>query len=421
MAAKRKSRSSLLIVWSESVYWRRQFQLNFHITMFRKIIHIDMDAFYASVEIRERPQLAAKPVVVGGRAEGRGVVAAANYIARGFGVHSAMPTATALRLCPRLVVLPPRHDFYAKVSRQIHEIFNRYTPQIEPLALDEAFLDVTASERLFGPAEQIGREIKQVIFDELSLVASVGVAPNKFLAKLASDVDKPDGFVVVREEDVDTFLAPLPVTRIWGVGKVAAKGFERLGIRTIGQLSHYPANLIRQHFGNNGEQFLRLAQGIDERPVVSESEAKSISNETTFAIDITEPRVMRDCLHALTEQVAWRLRAHELKGRTVLIKVRFSDFTTLTRACSLDDVTDITAEIWRTVENLFEQRLPRPLPSVRLLGVGVSNFTEPLAQQGELFSQPDNERQRRIDSVLDEMQSRFGRGKVRRGKVPPPE
>ncbi len=386
--------------------------------MSRSIIHLDMDAFYASVEIRERPELATKPVVVGGRADGRGVVAAANYIARSRGVHSAMPTASAQRLCPELVVLPPRHEFYAKVSRQIHAIFNRYTPQIEPLALDEAFLDVTASEKLFGTAEQIGREIKQAIQDELSLVASVGIAPNKFLAKLASDIEKPNGFVVVQEGDIDAFLEPLPISRIWGVGKVAAKGFERLGIRTIGQLRHYSPRLISEHFGSSGEQFLRLAHGIDDRPVVSESEAKSISNETTFAVDITDPRVMHDWLHALTEQVAWRLRSHELKGRTVQLKVRLSDFTTLTRSYSLEDVTDITAEIWRAVQMLFEQRLPRPLPPVRLLGVGVSNFSEPLQQQGDLFSQQENEKQRRIDSVLDAMQSRFGREKVRRGKAP---
>ncbi len=385
---------------------------------YRRIIHVDMDAFYASVEIRERPELADRAVVVGGRADGRGVVAAANYIARRFGVYSAMPTATALRLCPELVVLPPRHALYAEVSRHIHEIFYRYTPQIEPLALDEAFLDVSASERLFGSAEKIGREIKLAILDELSLVASVGIAPNKFLAKLASDVEKPNGFVVVNEEDVEAFLAPLPVSRIWGVGKVSAKGFERLGIRTIGQLRHYSPRLIKEHFGNSGEQFLRLAMGVDDRAVVSESEAKSISNETTFAVDITDKRIMHDWLHVLTEQVAWRLRAHELKGRTIQIKVRFSDFTTLSRSHSLDDVTDVTAEIWCTVQMLFEQRLPKPLPAVRLLGVGISNFSEPMPQQGDLFAAGDVIQQRRIDSVMDAMQSRFGRGAIRRGNKP---
>lgn len=384
----------------------------------RQIIHVDMDAFYASVEIRERPELADKPVIVGGRADGRGVVAAANYIARRYGVHSAMPTATAMRLCPKAVVLAPRHSLYAEISEQIHTIFQRYTPQIEPLALDEAFLDVSASEKLFGSAPEIARAIKQAILDELHLVASVGVGPNKYIAKLAGDIDKPDGFVVVREEEVREFLAPLPVSRIWGVGTVAARTFEKLGIRTIGQLRHYSSALLRQHFGSSGEQFLLLACGIDERPVVSEHEAKSISNEMTFAVDISDPEVLHEWLHALTEQVAHRLRAHELKGRTVQLKVRFADFTTLTRAQSLPAVTDVTAEIRRVVQYLFEQRIPRPLQPVRLVGVGMSNFGEEEGVQEDLFASQEKHRQRKLDSLLDEMHSRFGKSVVSRGKVP---
>jgi len=386
--------------------------------MSRQIIHVDMDAFYASVETRERPELADKPVIVGGRPEQRGVVAAANYIVRRYGVHSAMPTATALRLCPAAVVLPPRHSFYAQVSQQIHAIFERYTPQIEPLALDEAFLDVTASVRLFGSAPEIGRAIKQAILDELGLVASVGVAPNKYLAKLASDIDKPDGFVVVKEGEVDAFLAPLPVSRIWGVGKVAAKTFDKLGIKTIGQLRAYSPQLLRQHFGSSGEHFLLLARGIDERPVVSEHEAKSVSNETTFAVDISDEEVLLEWLHALTEQVAQRLRGQELKGRTVQIKVRLADFTTLTRAHSLEEPTDITAEIWRVVKELFARRLPRPLQPVRLLGVGVSNFDEEGGGQADLFADGERKRQKNLDKLLDQMQSRFGRKAIRRGKKP---
>lgn len=384
--------------------------------MLRQIIHVDMDAFYASVEIRERPELADRPVIVGGRPEGRGVVSAANYIARRFGVHSAMPTSTALRLCPKAVVLPPRHSFYSEISRQIHAIFERFTDQIEPLALDEAFLDVTGSVKLFGPAPEIGHAIRQAVWDELQLVASVGVAPNKYLAKLASDVEKPNGFVVVNEEEVNDFLAPLPVNRIWGVGKVAARTFDKLGIRTIGQLRHYSPQLIRQHFGSSGEHFLLLARGIDDRPVVSEHEAKSISNETTFAVDITDTEVLRQWLHALTEQVGYRLRAHELKGRTVQIKVRLADFTTLTRAQSLADVTDITAEIWQSVQYLFAQKLPRPLPPVRLVGVGVSNFGEEGAAQQDLFASEERNKQRSLDGLMDQMQSRFGKAAIRRGK-----
>lgn len=389
--------------------------------MSRQIIHVDMDAFYASVEIREHPELAGKPVIVGGRPEGRGVVAAANYIARRYGVHSAMPVASALRLCPDVVILPPRHHLYAEISRQLHHIFHRYTPQVEPLALDEAFLDVTASEKLFGPAPEIANAIKQAIRDELQLVASVGVGPNKYIAKLASDIEKPDGFVVVVEEEVSEFLAPLPIGRIWGVGKVAARTFEKLGIRTIGQLRHYSPALLHQHFGSSGEQFLQLANGIDERPVISEQEAKSISNETTFAVDIDDPVVVREWLHALTEQVACRLRAHGLKGRTVQVKVRLADFTTLTRAQSLPAVTDITSEIWQVVRHLFERRLPRPLPALRLVGVGVSNFGDEEGQQEDLFASPQKQTQRKLDSMLDEIHSRFGKLAVSRGKRPTEE
>lgn len=385
----------------------------------RQIIHVDMDAFYASVEIRERPELADKPVIVGGRAGQRGVVSAANYIARRFGVHSAMPTATALRLCPQAVVLPPRHRFYAEISQQIHAIFERYTPQIEPLSLDEAFLDVTASLRLFGSAPEIGRAIKQAIKDELNLVASVGVAPNKYLAKLASDVDKPDGFVVVEEGKIAEFLEPLPVSRIWGVGKVALKTFDKLGIKSIGQLRSYSAQLLRQHFGSSGEHFLKLAHGIDERPVISEHEAKSISNETTFAVDVSDEEVLLEWLHALTEQVTQRLRGQGLKGRTVQLKVRFADFTTLTRSHSLDVPTDVTAKVWQIVGELFYNRLARPLEPVRLVGVGVSNFSEEVqSAQPDLFEEVEDGRQKRLDQLLDSMQSRFGRSVVRRGKKP---
>lgn len=384
--------------------------------MARQIIHVDMDAFYASVEIRERPELADRPVIVGGRPERRGVVSAANYIARRFGVHSAMPTSMALRRCPQAVLLPPRHSFYSEVSQKIHDIFQRYTDQIEPIALDEAFLDVTGSVRLFGPAPEIGRAIKQAIGQELRLVASVGVAPNKYLAKLASDINKPDGFVVVREEEAADFLAPLPVSRIWGVGKVALQRFEKLGIRTIGQLRHYSPQLLRQHFGRSGEQFLMLARGLDERPVVSEHEARSISNETTFAVDITDQEVLRQWLHALTEQVGYRLRASGLKGRTVQIKVRLADFTTLTRSQSLPDVTDITAEIWQAAQYLFTRRLPRPLGPVRLVGVGVSKLGDEGAVQPDLFAAGERERQRLLDSLMDRMQARFGKAAIRRGK-----
>lgn len=378
------------------------------------IIHIDMDAFFASVEIRDRPALAGQPVVVGGSAAERGVVAAANYVARRFGIHSAMPMGRAQRLCPALVILPVRGSHYAAVSRQIHAIFARYTPVIESLSLDEAFLDVSGSERLFGSPPEIARRIKQEIRQELKLTASVGIAPNKFLAKIASDVEKPDGFVVLAADQVQAFLDPLPVGRLWGVGKVAGAVFARLGIETIGQLRQYGLTPLRRHFGAAAEHLWALAHGIDERPVIAEYAAKSVSNETTFAVDISDPEILLAWLQQLTEQVAQRLRDMELEGRTVQIKVRYADFHTVTRAQSLPQPTHLTSDIWRTVKQLFQERLPRQDQPIRLVGVGVSNFAE-APSQGDLFAQVERERQRKLDATVDDINRRFG-GVMQRGK-----
>lgn len=287
------------------------------------ILHCDMDAFYASVEERDRPELVGKPVIVGGTPEKRGVVSAANYVARRYGVHSAMPAVTAHRLCPQGIYLPPRIDYYAEVSAQIRAIFERFTPLVEPLSLDEAFLDVTGSEHLFGPAVEIGRKIKQAIRQEIRLVVSAGVAPNKFLAKIASDLKKPDALVVVEPDKVQEFLDPLPVERLWGVGKQSSKVFQRLGIHTVGQLRQWPLDVLQARFGTSGEHLWKLAHGRDDRPVVREREAKSISHETTFEHDIADLEVLRAWLVDLTEQVGCRLRRHGLRGRTVQLKVRF--------------------------------------------------------------------------------------------------
>jgi DNA polymerase-4 len=366
------------------------------------------------VEIRERPELAGKPVIVGGSPTGRGVVSAANYVARRYGVHSAMPTATALRLCPEAVLIRPRHELYAQVSRRIRAIFERFTPEVEPLSLDEAFLDVTASEALFGPAEGIARRIKEAIREELRLVASVGVAPNKFVAKIASDVDKPDGLRVVGPDEVQAFLDPLPVSRLWGVGKVTSKVFEKLGIQTIGQFRRYPVALVREHFGNAGEQLLALANGRDERPVEAEREVKSVSNETTFATDLWDREVVRAVLLDLCDQVAARLRAQNLKGRTIHLKIRYADFTTLTRSHSLAEVTDATDVIWATVGQLFEHRLPPSRLAFRLVGVGVSGF-DAAPQQCDLGLETAEGRREKIDEVTDAIRARFGREALVRG------
>jgi DNA polymerase IV len=378
------------------------------------ILHVDMDAFYASVEQRERPELAGKPVIVGGTPEGRGVVAAANYVAREFGVHSAMPAVTAKRLCPHGIFLRPRMEYYAEVSDQIRAIFERFTPLVEPLSLDEAFLDVSGSERLFGPAETIGRAIRREIRQQLRLVASVGVAPNKFLAKIASDLEKPDGFVIVPPERVQEFLDPLPVGRLWGVGKVTGGLLDRLGIRTIRQLRQMPVGVLRQHFGSSGEHLAELARGIDQRPVVPEQEAKSISHETTFARNLEDLEVMRAWLLELSEQVGCRLRRHGLRGRTVHLKVRFDDFHTITRARTLPQATNVTQEIWQTAAQMFAERLPARRLQIRLLGVGISGFDHASLVQQSLFPEADHQRQTRLDEVADQIKEKFGHASLQR-------
>jgi len=374
----------------------------------RAILHVDMDAFYASVEERDNPRLVGKPVIVGGTPESRGVVAAANYAARKFGVHSAMSAAQARRLCPQAIVLPPRMGYYAEVSSQIHAVFERYTPLVEPLSLDEAFLDVTGSQGLFGSAAQIGRGIQQAIREEVRLVASVGVAPNKFLAKIASDLEKPAGFVEVDSGKTQEFLDPLPVSRLWGVGRVSGGVLDGLGIRTIRQLRRMPVELLNKHFGKSGEHIWQLAQGIDDRAVVPDREAKSISHETTFSQDIADESSLLACLLELTEQVGRRLRRHKLRGRTAHIKVRFADFRTITRAHTFPEPTCTTQELWNAVGELLRKALSAERFAVRLLGVGMTGLELPGLSQRQLFEDEARQKQSRLDAVTDLVQQRFG-------------
>ncbi len=381
------------------------------------IIHVDMDAFYASVEERDRPELVGRAVVVGGSADGRGVVAAANYAARTFGIHSAMPAAQAYRLCPQAVFLPPRIKYYADVSRKIRHIFERYTPLVEPLSLDEAFMDARASERLFGSSESIARQIKNDILTELGLVASVGVAPNKFLAKLASDFDKPNGFVVIHEQDIQPFLDPLPVQRLWGVGRVGARVFDELGIHTVGQLRQRSKNWLCGRFGKFGEHLWQLAHGRDERTVVPDRQAKSISHETTFEHDIDDVNVLKSNLLTMTEQVAYRLRQAQLRARTVSLKLRYADFHTLTRAHTLEQPTHATDALWATANRLLDQRLLPLSAPVRLVGVGVSALESTQTNQTDLFAQARDIRRQDVDRLSDDISARFGRGALRRGRT----
>ncbi len=385
------------------------------LTASSSIIHVDMDAFYASVEVRDRPALRGKPVLVGGAPDGRGVVAAASYEARQFGIHSAMPAAHAKRLCPHAIFIQPRHDYYAQISGQIRGIFDRYTPLVEPLALDEAFLDVAASRSLWGEGTKIGQAIRRDIRDQLGLVASVGVAPNKFLAKLASDFDKPDGFVVIQSNDVQAFLDPLPVSRLWGVGKSTDRILSDHGIATIAQLRELPERALKRRLGEWGHHFWRLAQGIDDRPVVSDREAKSISHETTFARDIEDVDTLTSVLLELTEQVAHRLRGHQRRARNVEIKVRFSDFTTITRSKRLMQSTDVTRHLFHTAEKMLTKVLPNSSHAVRLVGIGVSMFDYDADKQLPLFTDIAEQKQIKLDSIADQIQDRFGVRSIHRG------
>ncbi|MDZ4685304.1 MAG: DNA polymerase IV [Planctomycetaceae bacterium] len=378
------------------------------------ILHIDMDAFYASVEERERPELVGKPVIVGGLPAGRGVVAAANYEVRKYGVRSAMPTATALRLCPHAIVIPPRIAFYAEVSAEIRAIFERYTPLVEPLSLDEAFLNVAGSEVLFGPARDIAQQIKQEIWQSLRLVASVGVAPNKFVAKIASDLHKPDALVVVMPDEVQAFLDPLPVSRLWGAGPAAQQRFAGMRIETIREVRELSPEKLTELFGKTGERYWELARGIDRRPVVPDREAKSISHETTFATDIGDHDVLRGWLLDLAEQVTCRLRRQGISGRRVQLKLRFSDFHTITRARTLPAPSHLTQEVGRTAVELLEEGLATSRLPVRLVGVSMSGLEPARERQKSLFGDEERERASRLDAMRDQIRQRFGAAGLQR-------
>jgi DNA polymerase-4 len=378
------------------------------------ILHVDMDAFYAAIEQRDRPELRGKPVIVGGSPASRGVVCAASYEARVFGVHSAMPAAMAHRLCRDGVFLPPRMSYYATVGRQIRAILSDFTPLVEPLSLDEAFLDVRGCTELFGPALHIAQHIRTRIRRELDLVASVGVAPNKFLAKLASDMSKPDGLVEIEPERVAEVLAPLPVSRVWGVGARAEQRLRLLGIQTIGQLAAFPEKILREHLGKWGTHLHHLAQGRDERPVIPDEDARSVSTETTFAHDIGDRQVLRAWLLELVEQLGQRLRHVQARARTLDLKIRSADFQTFHRSVTLGEPTDVTEVLWKGFVDLFDHRVPGPWLPIRLLGVGAAGLVRGPHRQGNLFDDGWQHRQRTLDQTVDRIRELFGRDAMRR-------
>lgn len=389
----------------------------------RAIIHLDMDAFYASVEQLDHPPYRGKPVVVGADprgGQGRGVVAACSYEARPFGVRSAMPISRAYRLCPKAIYLRPRMSRYAEMSDRIFAILRDYTDLVEPLSIDEAFLDVTASERLFGPAEAIGRTLKVRIRSELGLVASIGLAPNKFLAKVASDLGKPDGFVVVAPGKEREFLAPLPISRLWGVGPKTEARLQRLGLQTIGRIAGMPVETLEAMLGSAGRELWELANGLDDREVVPEQEAKSVGAETTFDQDTEDREEIRRTVLELADRVGRRLRREGYLAGGVTLKFRDHLFRTVTRAAILEHPTDVGDDLFREAWTLLH-RVNWTGKRVRLLGVTATRLlpaAEPPEGQMSLF-RPGADPRRRLARTVDAIQERYGAEAIARATLLP--
>jgi len=386
------------------------------------ILHIDMDAFYAAIELLDHPELRGKPVVVGAAPNERGVVSTATYEARQYGIHSAMPTRTAAKLCPHAVFLPVRMGRYLEFSEKVMALLEGFTPMVEQVSVDEAFMDVQGVLRRWGDAVALAEALKARIEEALQLTASVGVAPNKFLAKLASDLDKPDGLTVVpvEEEAVAAFLAPMPATRIWGIGKKTAQSLARAGIRCIGDIQQCEPEKLKALLGPGlAEHIYALAFGKDERKVITAHEAKSLSAERTFSVDCHHPETWRKVLIELTEQVGQRLRKAQRRAGVCQIKFRYDDFRTFTRRRSFVHPTFSQRQLLRAVLGLFaEQHMERPL---RLLGVGVSALTaaRAAAVQADLFAErraaSEYVREERLDDAVDRLRARFGDDIIRRG------
>ncbi|MGD9158528.1 MAG: DNA polymerase IV [Desulfobacteraceae bacterium] len=383
----------------------------------KTIIHLDMDAFYPSVEILDNPELKGKPVIVGGSSK-RGVVSSASYEARKFGVHSAQPIAQALKLCPKGIFLPVRMDRYKELSDKIFEIFHRFTPLVEPLSIDEAFLDTTGTERLLGDPVYVAKKIKHTILNETGLTVSAGVAPSKFIAKIASDMDKPDGLTVVPADKITEFLDPLPVSKMWGAGKVTLEKLSRYNIKTFLDLRKFPVDILERSFGRNGVRMHFLAMGIDDRSVEIEHETKSMGHEETFIEDITDIETSERHLLNLAMKTAERMRHHHLKGKTVTLKVKYNDFVQVTRSLTLDEYTDDGMLMYSTARKLLKKTETGKRP-VRLLGVSMAGLS-PDSATGQLSLFTGNEKKDKSDKLnraIDSVHDRFGKKSVVPGRL----
>ena len=378
--------------------------------MRRWIMHVDMDAFFASVEQRDFPHLRGKPVIVGGKSR-RGVVATASYEARRFGVHSAMPITKARELCPHGVFVVPRFDAYREASEEIHEIMLHYADAYEPISLDEAFLDISGMGSQYPTLGAIGRSIKKEIRDKVHLVASVGIGPNKFLAKMASDMEKPDGLTIIPYGKEKEILAPLPVRRLWGVGEVTEKKLLAAGYRTIGDIQEAAPSRLKDLLGNQGAFLKQLAFGIDTRPIEAERQVKSIGDESTYDEDLTDQKQIEKEIAMHSDIVARRLRKHDLFARTISLKIRFASFKTIMRSLSLEEGTNLQEDIDRAALALLS-RIPL-YEGIRLIGVTASNLGPPISM-GSLFSE-ESEKRARAAKAMDEIQAKFGKKALQKG------
>ncbi|MCK4532281.1 DNA polymerase IV [bacterium] len=381
----------------------------------RYIIHIDMDAFFAAVEQRDNPQYKGKPVVVGAdpkRGKGRGVVSTCSYEARKFGIHSAMPISIAYRKCPEAIFLPVNMEKYQKVSLEIGKVLGEFSPQVEWVSIDEAFLDISGSYHLFGSPYKTGLLLKSRVKEVTGLTSSVGIAPHKFAAKIASDLKKPDGLVEVTQDSLLTFLWPLEINRIWGVGKKAVKVLNESGIYTMGDLAHRKVEKLVELLGKNGEHIWQLANGLDDREVETEREIKSISNEYTFQQDTDNKEKIGSALLSLCEKVSQRLFQKELKAKTITLKIRTGDFKTYSRTVSISNPTNFTDVIFKEIQKTYNNFQTKG-KKIRLLGVKASNFSLD-TKQSDFLSEKENKKRKKIQRAMEKIKDKFGEDAIYR-------
>ncbi len=385
----------------------------------RTILHLDLDAFYCSVEEIQNPALRGKPFAVGGKPDERGVVASCSYAARALGIRSAMPMSRAVQMCRQLIIVPGRHRLYGEYSEKVMEKLRNLTPLVEQISIDEAFLDISD---IRDSATRIALDLQAAIKNELHLPSSIGIASNKLVAKIATEVGKksskkknepPFGFTIVPAGDEAKFLAPLPADMLWGVGPKTSARLTELGIHTIGDIASWPENEMSRLFGENGRELWRHAQGIDNRPIVTEYETKSISQETTYNVDVRDEKILEKTLREQSTEVAKQLRKNDLAGRTVKLKIRWSDFTTLSRQTTLPTSTDSDDEIFHAAVKLMKA-VRKPNQAVRLIGVGVSGIGAPVRQLS--LWDAGSEKSRKLQEVVDKLQEKYGNDVIHRGE-----